>query len=72
MYEYFLQKCKSAYSPKQELSLDEAMIPWPKQDPPSRLSRDFSKHKLDKIVAGGKGKNKYPESQCKVCAAHMK
>jgi len=28
LYEYFLQKFRSVYSPKQELSLDEAMIPW--------------------------------------------
>jgi len=28
MYEYFLQKFTSVYGPKQELSLDEAMIPW--------------------------------------------
>jgi hypothetical protein len=28
VYEYFLQKFRSVYSPKQELSLDEAMIPW--------------------------------------------
>jgi len=27
VYEYFLQKFRSVYSPKQELSLDEAMIP---------------------------------------------
>jgi hypothetical protein len=27
-----------------------------KQDTPGRLSGDFSKHKLDEIVAGGKGK----------------
>jgi len=28
MYEYFVQKFRSIYSPKPELSLDEAMIPW--------------------------------------------
>jgi hypothetical protein len=28
----------------------------PNQDPPCRLFRDFSKHKLDKTVAGGEGK----------------
>jgi hypothetical protein len=27
--------------------------------PPGRLSRDFSKHKLDKVVADGEGKKKY-------------
>jgi len=42
------------------------------RNPQSRLSADFSKHKLDKIVAGGKGKKKYPARQYKVCAAHKK
>jgi len=28
VYEYFVQKFRSVCSPKQELSLDEAMIPW--------------------------------------------
>jgi len=28
MYEYFVQKFRSVYSPKRELSLDEAMVPW--------------------------------------------
>jgi hypothetical protein len=28
----------------------------PKLDPPGRLSGDFRTHKLEKIVAGGKGK----------------
>ena len=28
VYEYFVQKFGSVYSPKQELSLDESMIPW--------------------------------------------
>jgi len=28
VYEYFVQKFRSVYSPKQETSLDEAMIPW--------------------------------------------
>jgi hypothetical protein len=31
--------------------------------PPVRFSGNFSKYKLDKIVTGGKGKNKYPASQ---------
>ena len=30
----------------------------PKLDPPGRLSGDFRKHKLQKIVAGGKGEKK--------------
>jgi hypothetical protein len=28
MYEYFVEKFRSLYSPKQELSLHEAMIQW--------------------------------------------
>jgi hypothetical protein len=28
--------------------------------------------KVEKIVAGGKGKKQYPVRQCKVCAAHKK
>jgi hypothetical protein len=28
VYEYFLQKFRSVYSPKQELSLEGAKIPW--------------------------------------------
>lgn len=28
VYEYFPQKCRSFYSPKQELSLDETTISW--------------------------------------------
>jgi len=28
VYEYFIHTFRSVYSPKQELSLDEAMIPW--------------------------------------------
>jgi len=44
----------------------------PKQDPPGRLTGDLRIHKLEKIVAGGEGKKKYPSRQCKVCAAHKK
>jgi biotin synthase-like enzyme len=40
----------------------------PKQEPPPpprcRLFGDLSKHKVDKIVAGGEGKKKYPARQC--------
>jgi len=39
----------------------------PKQVPHVTLYTDFSKHKLDKIVAGGEGKQ-YPTRQCKVYA----
>jgi hypothetical protein len=38
-----------------------------KQDPP-----DFRIHKLEKIVADGDGRKKYPASHCKVCAAREK
>jgi hypothetical protein len=55
------------------LQLPEKQTPmWPKQDPPGRLSGDFRIHKLEKIVASGEGKNKYPAIQFKVCAAHKK
>jgi len=43
-----------------------------KQDLRGRLSGDFRIHRLEKIVAGGEGKKKYPARQCKVCAAHKK
>jgi hypothetical protein len=39
----------------------------PKQDPPVRMSRDFSKHKWEKIVTAGQGKKKYTARQCRVC-----
>jgi hypothetical protein len=44
----------------------------PKQDHPGRLSRDFSKHKLEKITAAGQGKKKYSVKQCKICAPNKK
>ena len=37
----------------------------PKQDPPGRLSRDFSVNKLEKIVADGEGKKKYSQERVK-------
>ncbi|GFG28455.1 hypothetical protein Cfor_11355 [Coptotermes formosanus] len=40
--------------------------------PQCRLFGDFSKHKLDKIFAGGEGKKKYPARQGKGCAEHTK
>jgi hypothetical protein len=36
----------------------------PKQKQPGRLSGDLKIHKLEKIVAGGEGKKKYPARQC--------
>jgi hypothetical protein len=44
----------------------------PAEDPTGRLSGNFSKHKLGKIVDGGQGKKKYPARQCRVCSAHKK
>ena len=62
-----------------ELSSDDPQFPekqtkptGPKHDPPGRLFSDFRIQKLEKIVAGGKGKKKYPARQCKVYAAHKK
>jgi len=64
---------------RSESSSDDLQLPekqttprGPKQDLPGRLSGDFGIHKLEKIVAGGEGKKKYPARQCKVCAAHKK
>jgi hypothetical protein len=54
---------------------------WPeKQTMPGGLNRtthidslwDFSKNKMDKIVARREGKKKYPVAQRQVCAAHNK
>jgi hypothetical protein len=44
----------------------------PSEDPPGRLSGNFSRHKLGKIVGGGQRKKKYPVRQCRVCSAHKK
>jgi hypothetical protein len=44
----------------------------PAEDSTARLSGNFSKHKLGKIVGGGQGKTKYPVSQRRVCSAHKK
>jgi hypothetical protein len=44
----------------------------PAEDPPARLSGNFSKHKLQKIVASGQGRKKYPVTQHTVCSAHQK
>jgi hypothetical protein len=63
----------SAVQNPSEFSSDELQWPQkqltprgPKQQPPGRLWRDFSKHKLDKTVAGGEGKW-YPARKHKVC-----
>ena len=51
------------------------VVPTPRgpvSDPPGRLSGDLKKHKIVKIVAGGEGKNKYPQRQCRVCKVHKK
>jgi hypothetical protein len=43
-----------------------------KQDLPGRFSGDLRLHKLEKIVAGGEERKKYPARQCKLCAAPKK
>jgi hypothetical protein len=43
----------------------------PKQDLPGRLFGGFRLHKLEKIVAGGKGIKKYPAQQWK-CVLHIR
>jgi len=43
----------------------------PEQDPPGRVSGDFSKQYLDKISIGMKGK-KYPARECTVCVTCKK
>jgi hypothetical protein len=44
----------------------------PAEDTLRKLSGNFSKHKLGKVVGGGQGKKKYPVRQCRVCSAHKK
>jgi hypothetical protein len=46
----------------------------PTQDPlpPGRLSSYLSKHKVDRIVAGGDGKQKHLAKENEVLAAHKK
>jgi len=51
---------------------NQAIVLLSNSPSPGRLSVDFRIHKLDKIVGGGEGKEKYPARQCKVCAAHKK
>jgi hypothetical protein len=46
VYECFVQKFRSAYSPKQELSLDESIIPW-------RVRLKFRKYNPGKITKYG-------------------
>jgi hypothetical protein len=43
----------------------------PKHKMPGRLSSDFILHKLEKIVAGGEGKKKYPQDSAK-CVLHIR
>jgi hypothetical protein len=44
----------------------------PAEDPPRRLLRNFSKHKLGKTVGGGQEKKKYPVGQCGACSGQKK
>jgi hypothetical protein len=79
MYKNFMQEVaisqiSEIHNPN-KLSSDAWQLPQkkttprgPKQDSPGRLSRDFSKLRLDKIVAGGKGKQ-YHARQCNMHAA---
>ena len=76
MCKNFLQEVSEVQNPN-ESSSDELQLPekqstprGPKQDSPSRLSGDVSKHKLDKTVAGGEVKQ-YHARQCK-CALHIR
>ena len=66
-YKNFLQEVTSSQKSENQNPnyLSSDVLQWPesqpaprghKQDTPGRLSGDFSKHKLDEIVAGGKGK----------------
>ena len=82
-YKNFLHKVGRSWilevQNRSECSSDDLQLPkkqvtprGPKQDLQGRLSRDFRIHKLEKIVAGGDGKKKYPARQCKLCAAHRK
>ena len=43
----------------------------PKQNLPGRLSGDFRIHKLEKIVAGGEGRKKYPQDSVN-CVLHIR
>jgi hypothetical protein len=43
----------------------------PKFDPPDRLSGDFRTHKLEKIVAGGKGEKSTLSNSVK-CVLHIR
>jgi hypothetical protein len=67
-----VQNTTKAGSDEQQQPEEQPTQRGPKKDPPCTLCGDFSKHKLDKFVAGGDGKKKYPARQCKVCAACMK
>jgi hypothetical protein len=64
------QNPTTSSSDKLQLPKKKTTPRGPTQNHPGRLSRDFNKHKLDKIVAGGENKKKYSAGQCKVCAAH--
>jgi hypothetical protein len=53
-----------------QLPENETTPRGPKNNPPARLSRDITIHKLEKMFAGGERNKKYPARLCKVCAAH--
>jgi hypothetical protein len=54
-------------------STEKQPAPWaPKQVTPDRLSGDFRRHKLEKIISGSEGKKENPTRQCRVCNRHKK
>ena len=67
-----VQNRSESSSDDHRLQEKQTTLRGPKQDLRGRLSGDFRIHRLEKIVAGGEGKKKYPARQCKVCAAHKK
>jgi len=67
-----IQNQSESVSDDLQLPETQTTLREPKQDPPGRLSGDFRIYKLEKIVAGGEGKKKYPARQCKVCAVCKK
>jgi hypothetical protein len=82
-YKNFLHEvarfCESEVQNSTKFSSDKLQSPEkqsapraPKQDTPSRLSGDFRRHKLEKIISGGEGKKENPTRQCRACNTHKK
>lgn len=70
--EWMMENEKDRSVSKDQLADHQPIPSGPKKDPPWRVSRDLSKHKLEWTGAGGEGKKKYPSERCKVCAAGRK